>query len=196
MYVTFSSWLGWGGGVWRVWIEGLIKSKKHFLMYASIIELARCHCFLEFCHQHYVYHTSASFFFFFMGGEVGCICTCTNVIYISNAPKLSCGCQQPNTFWCVCVWLGTARPVCNVHKCCFVLQLHLNQSMVDMRARTFSSPKLPSWTAVLCESRQTFGWEAFEEAGLWTCETSQCYSFSCADDAPTCWGDHSGALYW
>lgn len=31
-------------------------------MYASIIELARCHCFLEFCHQHNVYHTYAIFF--------------------------------------------------------------------------------------------------------------------------------------
>lgn len=42
----------------------------------------------------------------------------------------------------------------------------LNQSTVDMRAREFSSPKLPSWTPVFVNRWQKFGWEAFEEAGL------------------------------
>ena len=44
-----------------------------------------------FCHFCY------PFLFSFLG------CICTNVIYASNAPKPFCGCQQPNTLWCVCV---------------------------------------------------------------------------------------------
>lgn len=53
-------------------------------------------------------------------------------------------------------------------------------SYIDMRAWEFSTPKLPSRTAIFFFVN---GGRSLAER---LCETSQCYSFSCAHDAPTC----------
>lgn len=44
--------------------------------------------------------------------------------FTSNAPKLFCGCRQPNTLWCLCTRKRPNLFVCNVHKCCSVRNLY------------------------------------------------------------------------
>lgn len=60
-------------------------------------------CFLFYFIFWSVFNLATDFFSLF--SDYFCCtfcCTCTNVIFTSNAPKVFCGCLQPNTLWCLC----------------------------------------------------------------------------------------------
>lgn len=60
------------------------------------------------------------FFFFFSFGVIFALMS----FFTSNAPKLFCGCRQPNTLWCLCTRKRPNLFVCNVHKCYSVRNLY------------------------------------------------------------------------
>lgn len=63
------------------------------------------------------------FFFFLPFFSFGVIFALIS-FFTSNAPKLFCGCRQPNTLWCLCMRKRPNLFVCNVHKCCSVRNLY------------------------------------------------------------------------
>lgn len=141
-----------------------------------------------------VCHLTAPFIFF---SSVSCICT--NAIYTSNAPKLFCGCQQPNTL-CVCEWGNSPVSVCVVYRNVALYSTYVKPEgcwhINKIRARVLQS-SLADWDSVIwhtCEQRQTLAKKLSENKAFWSVKpASVCYS--CLHDVSSGWRDHSSALY-
>ncbi len=137
--------------------------------------------------------------FFFPFSILSCICT--NVIYTSDAPKLFCGCQQPSTLRCVCVRGNSPISLCVMYINVAVYGIYVKPEecwyMNEIRARFPQSFLVVRCSSLLCMpvNKETFAEKLSGKRAVLTCETSQCYCFSCLYDASVGWCDHSGALY-
>lgn len=113
---------------------------------------------------------------------------CTNILCTSNAPKLFCGCRQPNTHWCVCV-RGNRLCLCVLYinvspygvlikpeECWFVKRKRKEKKKSNNNCRGLSSPKLPGGNDV---PRHEALWR---NQASWS-ETSQCCRLSRPYDA-------------
>lgn len=146
-----------------------------------------------FCHFYFI--------FICFGDFMGCICT--NVIYTSNAPKLFCGCRQPNTLWCVCV-RGNS-PIC---LCVMYINVALYGIYIKSEECRYMN-KIRPWflqsflvvlmsfvTLCACEQRQKFWLRSFwGNQAVWSVRPASVSASPLCMTRPQGWYDHSSALY-